>query len=112
MILPCKGCEYCSDTHDNGLFDPSKSSTFNIVNEKTDLYGWKCQKISGEKCYFNQGYSEGSVYDGYFVEDFVKFGMEENKEKDQNFVFGCAVKETGEFYKQKADGILGIGLRN
>lgn len=23
MIIPCKGCEYCSNLHENGLFEPN-----------------------------------------------------------------------------------------
>lgn len=34
----------------------------------------------------------------------------ENSDQVKSMVFGCANEETGEFFNQKADGILGIGL--
>lgn len=28
MIIPCKGCTYCNDKHNNEFYDPNQSKTF------------------------------------------------------------------------------------
>lgn len=111
MIIPCKGCEYCNEKHDHGLFVPNKSKTFKKLQGGDSFQDWVCERGPGIECGFTQGYSEGSTYSGFFAEDEVRFAEEPEGDKDHLFVFGCANKETGEFFKQEADGILGIGAR-
>lgn len=53
---------------------------------------------------------EGSSYSGFMVNDMVYFGDNYHENHDAfMFTFGCVSKETNLFYKQKADGILGMG---
>ena len=51
--------------------------------------------------------------EGYFAKDNFLFKDELTTESannnENNHVFGCADEETGEFYNQQADGIIGIG---
>jgi len=45
------------------------------------------------------------------VQDKVHFGSNYHATEDSfNFTFGCVSKETKLFYKQAADGILGMGM--
>lgn len=68
----------------------------------------------------NQGYVEGSRYDGYyvidsfnFIDELAKFQAtkdEEMKKNKYSAIFGCASVETNAFSQQEADGIMGLGL--
>jgi hypothetical protein len=113
-ILPCEGCTNCRD-HLNSIFQTSQSSTFSFVDPAKTYLGWKCEngRVAG-KCPFQQGYTEGSSYSGYFGTDVFKFESERESDSVRNYnhVFGCAMKETGEFYTQEVDGIIGIGVLN
>lgn len=110
-ILPCKGCTNCNK-HQNPLYTPENSSTFKKVTKEDKINNWKCPIINNfQNCSFNQGYLEGSDYSGYYAQDVFLFENESIENyKDYRHVFGCANSETGEFYNQEADGIIGIGI--
>lgn len=113
-IFPCEGCTNCRD-HLNSIFQTSQSSTFSFVDPSQTYLGWKCENgRQANKCPFQQGYTEGSSYSGYFGMDVFKFESEEGAPpaRNSNHIFGCAMKETGEFYTQEVDGIIGIGVLN
>lgn len=77
---------------------------YNCEKEKS------CTCVDGHKCRFYQGYMEGSSYSGFMVNDEVYFGDNFHEHHDAfMFTFGCVSKETNLFFKQKADGILGMG---
>lgn len=72
-------------------------------------YSQACNCADADRCHFYQGYAEGSLYDGYIVNDKIYFG--ESIDSDQDGIaynFGCVKQETKYFYTQKADGILGM----
>jgi len=110
--FPCKGCSNCND-HTNGLFDPSKSATFQPLKHDTDYFGWKCPFRLSKKCNFQQTYVEGSEYKGFYAIDNFLFKNELPLQKEgQNYqhIFGCSTVETGDFFDQEADGIIGFGV--
>ena len=111
-IFPCSGCTKCRN-HMYKIFDREASKTFQAVNSKKDYFGWTCaDPQSFHICNFKQGYTEGSEYVGYYGIDNFLFESELNDDsfKNHKHVFGCAMKETGEFFTQEADGIIGIGV--
>jgi len=112
-IFPCKGCTKCRKDHFYSLFDPSKSGSFQWIDPAQTYFDWNCARPTSDKrCDFEQGYSEGSVYSGQFAMDSFLFENELNEKEPHNHqhIFGCAMVETNEFYRQKADGIIGIGV--
>jgi hypothetical protein len=112
-IFPCKGCTKCKKDHLYRLFDPARSDTFAHVDPKRTYFNWMCLEPSADgKCPFEQGYSEGSTYTGSFAIDSFLFENELNQEQNHSHmhIFGCADVETNEFYRQQADGIIGIGV--
>ena len=111
-IFPCDGCKKCRD-HIYKIYNTKESSTYKNVNPNKSYFGWTCpDHESNHFCNFKQGYTEGSEYEGYFGIDNFVFENELNVESSKNHkhVIGCAMKETGEFYTQEADGIIGIGV--
>ena len=112
-IFPCSECTHCRG-HLHPIFDTRSSSTFRNVNPDREYFDWRCSRGS-ETCRFSQGYTEGSVYEGYFAVDRFLFEgeMPEPKVKDAKFdhIFGCATRESGEFYSQEVDGIIGFGVK-
>lgn len=112
-IFPCGGCTKCRN-HIYKVFNTTASRTFKDIDPEKTYFGWQCaDKSVKHVCKFEQGYTEGSDYSGYFGIDNFLFENELNdgeKTKNHRHIFGCAMKETGEFYTQEADGIIGIGV--
>jgi hypothetical protein len=111
-IFPCSGCTKCRN-HMYKVFNTKDSSTFQPINPTKNYFGWTCAHPEEmHLCHFKQGYTEGSEYSGYYGIDNFLFESELNGDsyKNHKHVFGCAMKETGEFYTQEADGIIGIGV--
>lgn len=114
-IFPCEGCTKCKKDHLYKIFETSKSSTFSYIDPTETYFSWTCsQPAPGKRCFFEQGYTEGSVYSGFYAIDNFLFENELNHLANVNHkhIFGCAMEETNEFYRQKADGIIGIGVLN
>lgn len=112
-IFPCEGCTKCRKDHLYSLFDPAKSASFQWIDPAQTYFNWNCARPTSDKhCDFEQGYSEGSVYSGQFGMDSFLFENELNETEPHNHqhIFGCAMIETNEFYRQQADGIIGIGV--
>ena len=104
-LTVCEKCEKCG-RHSFPKFSPTSSST---CTKPTEWSMFQCSRypdpISKEKCAFSISYIEGSSYHGYFVED--EFSLEDSEDWGR-VVFGCITKETGLFYTQEAEGIIGI----
>lgn len=101
-VFPCKGCANCG-THDSPYFDFQKSSSFEQLSSKVSYFDWICGGKS-DSCLFSQTYVEGSEYRGFFGIDQI---WVDDKTMFKTIV-GCALKETGDFLQQQADGILGL----
>lgn len=68
-ILPCKGCTRCR-SHLNAIYDPSQSDTFEYLKPRNNYFNWICSNsLVKNKCHFQQGYTEGSEYKGYYAID-------------------------------------------
>ena len=112
-IFPCKGCTHCKTDHLFSIFNQGLSSTFEWIDPIKSYFNWQCSNPNkNKKCPFQQGYTEGSVYKGFFAIDNFAFENELSLDQQHNHkhIFGCAMVETNEFYRQKSDGILGIGV--
>lgn len=110
-IFPCDTCTSCG-VHMYGLFNTTKSSTFQYALQDQPNYGWNCKNADiSNRCTFYSAYVEGSQYTGLIgMDNFVFKNELDSKEKiDKRHIFGCANKETGEFFNQKVDGIIGFG---
>jgi hypothetical protein len=110
-IFPCDTCADCG-VHMNGLFNTSKSSTFQYALKNYPYFGWSCKQADlSRRCNFDSAYAEGSQYAGLIGIDNFVFENElgSDDQVDKRHLFGCANTETGEFFDQKVDGIIGFG---
>ena len=60
------------------------------------------------QCTYERRYAEMSSSSGVLGDDVLSFGNE-SQLVPQRAVFGCEIKETGDLYTQRADGIMGLG---
>jgi hypothetical protein len=110
IIFPCEDCQKCGK-HINPYFNSTASSTFSLINPNETYYDWKCfYPTTREQCDFFEGYVEGSGYTGIYGVDSIVFKTELDSTSDieKKAIFGCATEETHEFYKQSANGIMGL----
>lgn len=110
IVFPCRGCSKCGK-HVHPYYDYKKSNTFQKMVKSQKYFDWTCQFSSLEsECEFYEGYIEGSGYSGFLAVDSLVFKNElaEENSKDKRAIIGCAIEETSEFFKQSANGILGL----
>ncbi|GFR53015.1 hypothetical protein Agub_g15707 [Astrephomene gubernaculifera] len=108
--IPCKGCAHCGK-HQDEWFDPDASSTAKKLGCKDPLCncGSPSCWCKESRCYYSRTYAEKSSSEGWMIED--AFGFPDD-EPPVRMVFGCENGETGEIYRQMADGIMGMGNNN
>ncbi|XVF64153.1 hypothetical protein PTKIN_Ptkin09bG0144800 [Pterospermum kingtungense] len=101
--VPCSSCAQCGK-HQDPRFQPDLSSTYQPVkcNPSCD-----CDDEQ-KQCTYDRRYAEMSSSSGVLGEDVVSFGNE-SELVPQRAVFGCENMETGDLYRQRADGIMGLG---
>ena len=58
----------------------------------------------------NMHAAEGSSSAGFLLED--RFAFPDSAPGPVELVFGCEADETGEIFRQQADGIMGMGNNN
>eukprot|EP01138_Halocafeteria_seosinensis_P015524 gb/GECG01015842.1/.p1 GENE.gb/GECG01015842.1/~~gb/GECG01015842.1/.p1 ORF type:complete len:539 (+),score=50.29 gb/GECG01015842.1/:1-1617(+) len=108
--FPCKNCDECGK-HMNPRFDPAASSTSKLYHCSS---GGGCPQIARScskqgKCYYEEGYMEGSKIKGYLYSDILWIGRgTRNKNSSVRFDFGCHIYESKMFKTQFADGIMGL----
>ena len=138
--VPCQGCKHCgkhkvgfnvcgccqsqggkkeTSVHlDNSVF-LLQDKAFNMKESKTAVSlkcgeplcncgSPSCQCVDS-KCYYSRTYAERSSSSGILIQDCFAFPDAKEAVK---LVFGCESDETGEIYKQDADGLLGMGNSN
>lgn len=116
-IFDCVGCRRCN-SHESSLFNPQLSFTFQRLELRSPHKGIRCYEDSSPPsqsnlCRFRQSYLEGSRYQGYWASDTFGFSsMQGAPIMALKHTFGCATLETREFFRQKANGILGLGLHD
>ncbi|KAL1812554.1 aspartic proteinase 36 isoform X1 [Daucus carota subsp. sativus] len=101
--VPCSSCEQCG-THQDPRFQPELSTTYQPVKCNYDC---TCDDDSGQ-CTYERQYAEMSSSSGVLGSDVISFG-DQSELKPQRAVFGCETVETGDLYRQRADGIMGLG---
>lgn len=108
--IPCVDCgDRCGPNHENMWFDPSASSTASYVgcsDSGCDCGSPACGCRDDRRCTYVRSYVEGSKSAGYLLRDAMTLhdGLD-----PPSVVFGCEESEAGEIYRQKADGLLGLG---
>ncbi|GIL60482.1 hypothetical protein Vafri_15027 [Volvox africanus] len=105
--IPCKGCAHCGK-HQDEWFDPDASSTAKKLscNDPLCNCGTPSCMCTNDRCYYSRTYAERSSSEGWMVEDVFGFP---DAQPPVRMVFGCENGETGEIYRQMADGIMGMG---
>ena len=121
-FVPCAFCGDACGNHVNPPFDPAASSTSQYVpcasDECDDFCGQEvcgCNATEGRSlevgdgtggiCTYDRMYGEGSTSGGVIITDTLRMGSFSLKP----FTFGCETNETDEFYRQRADGLFGLG---
>ncbi|GHP11360.1 hypothetical protein PPROV_001008800 [Pycnococcus provasolii] len=105
--MPCKDCYACGPNHRDPPYDPSASLTSQTVPCNSPLcFTSSCRSNT---CHYSRSYAESSSSEGRLVSDVMEIG---DGGASERIVFGCELKETGEIYRQVADGIIGLGSDN
>ncbi|KAJ9166303.1 hypothetical protein P3X46_021077 [Hevea brasiliensis] len=101
--VPCSTCEQCGK-HQDPRFQPEASSTYKPIkcNPSCD-----CDD-EGKQCTYERRYAEMSSSSGVLAEDVISFGNE-SELTPKRAIFGCENAETGDLFRQRADGIMGLG---
>lgn len=107
--VPCASCGVsCGPNHENRAYDPTASATYQAVGCSSD----RCQcgvpscTCENNACAYQRTYAEHSSSSGVLVADVMQLN---DGGAGLPVVFGCELKETGEIFKQQADGLLGLG---
>ncbi|KAG2496491.1 hypothetical protein HYH03_005316 [Edaphochlamys debaryana] len=105
--IPCKGCAHCGK-HTAEWFDPDASTSAKKLDCGDPLCncGTPSCTCRDNRCYYSRSYAERSSSEGWMIEDAFVFP---DNQPPVRMVFGCENGETGEIYRQMADGIMGMG---
>jgi hypothetical protein len=114
--VPCSTCQKCGQHRcgSSGRFNTQGSSSASLVSCKKPPAGFNCEACgSSSACTYSVHYTEGSAIKGHVVTDVAHFsqaGLPQGpaRELSTRVYFGCQTLETGMFYKQVADGIMGM----
>lgn len=118
--FPCSDCRACG-THTDPTFDLDASSTGQMLTCSTvsDCGGSGAgMRCSGSKCALRQIYGEGSRWSAYLAEDSLWLGGQTitsvagGEAFATDFRFGCIYDYQGLFLQQKADGIMGLSMKD
>ena len=103
--VPCADCSHCGrhqhPTYVSARYDSSASSTFSAAGSRP----------------YSVSYTEGSSIRGHILHDQAHFKREARggsggdgalERATSRIYFGCQMQETGMFFKQQADGIIGL----
>ena len=113
--VPCSGCQQCGVHHcgRTGYFDTSTSPSSRTISCREPPPGFTCERCSaGNRCAYSVRYTEGSSIRGHVVTDIAHFTRSVDGAEDakvpMRVYFGCQTHESGMFYRQQADGIMGM----
>lgn len=133
VAIPCTGCKDCGKGHTDAPFQPSASLTFKDLS-CSECHAGTCS-LDKNTCGISSRYVEGSSWSGTEVEDVIYPGGFHNDALNTNtpfwddddeysgaipsnalkysfhLKFACMKSNTGEFKKQKADGIIGLNMK-
>eukprot|EP00887_Chlorella_sp_A99_P005894 scaffold1.g5894.t1 len=107
--VPCASCgTACGPNHQGQPFDPAASSTAALIgcgSPKCSCGSPRCG-CAGGQCTYSRSYAEQSSSSGVLVEDVASL---HDGGPGAPLIFGCETRETGEIFKQRADGLVGLG---
>lgn len=107
--VPCASCgASCGSNHQNPAFDPAASSTAAVVPcaSAQCVCGSPRCGCAGGQCTYSRSYAEQSSSSGLLVADLLAM---HDGGPGARLVFGCETREGGEIYRQRADGLVGLG---
>lgn len=108
--VPCSTCGHgCGPNHQKSAFDPTASSTCASIScHSLDCKCGSplCACSNREECMYTRSYAEQSTSSGILMEDVLSI---HDDGPGIPIKFGCETRETGEIFKQQADGLLGLG---
>ncbi|PSC67812.1 acid protease [Micractinium conductrix] len=107
--VPCSSCgNGCGPNHQDAAFDPEASSTASLIScssPKCSCGSPRCG-CAQQQCTYKRSYAEESSSSGILLEDVLAM---HDGQPGAPIIFGCETHETGEIYKQRADGLFGLG---
>ncbi|KAL4433645.1 hypothetical protein ABPG75_000086 [Micractinium tetrahymenae] len=110
--VPCSNCgSGCGPNHaarGEAAFDPEASATASLItcaSPKCNCGSPRCG-CSAQQCTYQRSYAEQSSSSGILLEDMLAL---HDGQPGAPIIFGCETRETGEIYKQRADGLFGLG---
>lgn len=116
--VPCSTCRQCGrhqcGKQAGGCFDAVRSASSTTIKCRQPPAGFSCERCASERCSYSVHYTEGSAISGHVVTDYAFFTRGGDGTRgsgaatDARVFFGCQTSESGMFYKQEADGILGM----
>lgn len=107
--VPCSTCgSGCGPNHQDAAFDPEASSSASLIpctSPKCSCGSPHCG-CAAQQCTYTRSYAEQSSSSGVLLEDVLALhdGL-----PGAPIIFGCETRETGEIFKQRADGLFGLG---
>ncbi|KAG7674709.1 putative Aspartic proteinase 39 [Nannochloris sp. 'desiccata'] len=108
--VPCATCgAACGPNHQDAAFDPRLSQTSKLIScdsDKCRCGSPHCGCSDAQQCMYTRSYAEQSSSSGILLEDEVSL---HDGGPSVPVIFGCETKETGEIFKQRADGLFGLG---
>ncbi|KAL4450641.1 hypothetical protein ABPG77_000997 [Micractinium sp. CCAP 211/92] len=110
--VPCSNCgSGCGPNHaarGEAAFDPEASATASLItcaSPKCNCGSPRCG-CAAQQCTYQRSYAEQSSSSGILLEDVLALY---DGQPGASIIFGCETRETGEIYKQRADGLFGLG---
>ena len=94
FLIRCSGCKSCGKSFYNHYYDYSESSESHTL-------------ISKNRINYSTELSNGSNCSGFMIRDIIKF-YSKNSIIQLKPLIGCSTSESGYFFKNPSDGILGF----
>ena len=108
--VPCSTCgQACGPNHQDSAFDPGESTSVSTIDchaENCKCGSPHCACTNDNQCMYTRSYAEQSSSSGILLQDVMSI---HDGGDLLPITFGCETRETGEIFKQRADGLFGLG---
>jgi len=108
--VPCSTCgKACGPNHQDSAFDPGQSTSVSAIDchaESCKCGSPHCACTNDNQCMYTRSYAEQSSSSGILLQDVMSI---HDGGDLLPITFGCETRETGEIFKQRADGLFGLG---